>query len=305
MRSPEPRSRRARRTRRAPLGCIDRSGRRVPVPRFRRASAFITGTVLTVDGGVSAPVMEGRRSSRSPARRSARRGALPPFRRRAGDGSRAERHRCSLARGQRERATARPRRGRDAAADVSDAAQVDAVVGLAVECFGHLDVLISNAGGSRPTGGSTTSRSRTREGTALRTNVLGAVNGIRAAVLAMRAQRSGSIVLTASGSRADGVVARRSVLRDEGGGGPVAKAAAVEYAETGIRVNCVCPGTFRSGIHDASRRRRSTRSRASIRSDSGRRPTWSTPTRTWPGRRVRRHQTTGSAMVVDGDYAAP
>ena len=30
----------------------------------------------------------------------------------------------------------------------------------------------------------------------------------------------------------------------------LAKVAAVEYARDGIRVNCVCPGTFRSAIHD-------------------------------------------------------
>ena len=29
----------------------------------------------------------------------------------------------------------------------------------------------------------------------------------------------------------------------------LAKVAAVEYARDGIRVNCVCPGTFRSAMH--------------------------------------------------------
>jgi NAD(P)-dependent dehydrogenase (short-subunit alcohol dehydrogenase family) len=45
------------------------------------------------------------------------------------------------------------------------------------------------------------------------------------------------------------VVARRPVLRDEGGGHPTGEGRGVEYARDGIRVNCVCPGTFLSGIH--------------------------------------------------------
>ena len=66
----------------------------------------------------------------------------------------------------------------------------------------------------------------------------------------MRAQQSGSIVLTASVSgltawshAAPYCATKAAVIQ-------LAKVAAVEYARDGIRVNCVCPGTFRSGIHD-------------------------------------------------------
>jgi len=81
-------------------------------------------------------------------------------------------------------------------ADVSDFAQVESVVARAVERFGRLDVLIGNAGVLSPNGRihnlSTDDWER-----AFRINVLGAVNGIRAAVAVMRPQKSGSIVLTA------------------------------------------------------------------------------------------------------------
>ena len=82
-------------------------------------------------------------------------------------------------------------------ADVSDADQVESVVAMAVERFGRLDVLISNAGVLSANGRIHNLATEEWE-RAFRINVMGAVNGIRAAVGVMRPQRSGSIVLTAS-----------------------------------------------------------------------------------------------------------
>jgi 3-oxoacyl-[acyl-carrier protein] reductase len=187
-------------------------------------------------------------------------------------------------------------------ADVSDLAQVEAVVALAVERFDHLDVLISNAGVLSPNGRIHNLATEDWE-RAFRVNVLGAVNGIRAAVPVMRRQRAGSIVLTASvagltaWSHAAPYCATKAAVIQ------LAKVAAVEYARDGIRVNCVCPGTFLSEIHadlsqeaiDAIGRRHPLGLGSAVdlvgvysylASDASR----------W---------TTGSAMVVDGGYSAP
>jgi meso-butanediol dehydrogenase/(S,S)-butanediol dehydrogenase/diacetyl reductase len=187
-------------------------------------------------------------------------------------------------------------------ADVSEVAEVEAVVGRAVECFGRLDVLISNAGVLAPNGRIHNLATEDWE-RAFRVNVLGAVNGIRAAVPVMRTQQSGSIVLTASvagltawSHSAPYCATKAAVIQ-------LAKVAAVEYARDGIRVNCVCPGTFLSGIHadlpqeaiDAIAAKHPLGLGAAtdlvgaysyLASDASR----------W---------TTGSAIVVDGGYAAP
>ena len=189
-----------------------------------------------------------------------------------------------------------------ALADVSEFTQVESVVNLAVERFGRLDVLISNAGVLSPNGRIHNLATEDWE-RAFRVNVLGAVNGIRAAVAVMRPQGSGSIVLTASvagltaWSHAGPYCATKAAVIQ------LAKVAAVEYARDGIRVNCVCPGTFLSGIHaglpadalDAMADRHPL-GLGSARDLVGAYSYLAGDTSSW---------TTGSAIVVDGGYSAP
>jgi 3-oxoacyl-[acyl-carrier protein] reductase len=187
-------------------------------------------------------------------------------------------------------------------ADISDFAAVENVVKHATDRFGRLDVLISNAGVLAPNGRIHNLTTADWE-RSYRINVLGPVNGIKAAVPVMRAQRSGSIILTASVAGMTAWSHSSPYCVTKAGVIQLAKVAAVEYARDGIRVNCVCPGTFVSAMHadlpaaavDAIAAKHPLGLGAAedlvgaysyLASDASR----------W---------TTGSAIVVDGGYAAP
>ncbi|WP_426571425.1 SDR family NAD(P)-dependent oxidoreductase [Aquihabitans sp. McL0605] len=187
-------------------------------------------------------------------------------------------------------------------ADVGDFDQVEAVIARAVERFGGVDALISNAGILSPNGRIHNLQTEDWE-RAFRVNVLGAVNGIKATVPVMRAQQAGTIVLTASvsgltaWSHAAPYCATKAAVIQLG------KVAAVEYARDGIRVNCVCPGTFESAIHAEL-------PPAALDSIAAKHPLGlgavadlvgaydylAGPASGW---------TTGTALVVDGGYSAP
>jgi 3-oxoacyl-[acyl-carrier protein] reductase len=187
-------------------------------------------------------------------------------------------------------------------ADVGDAEQVEAVVARAVDAFGRLDVVVSNAGVLSPNGRIHNLATEDWE-RAFRVNVMGAVNAIKAAVPVMRPHGSGSIVLTASVSgltawshAAPYCATKAAVIQ-------LAKVAAVEYARDGIRVNCVCPGTFRSAIHDGlpaealdAIANRHPLGLGAADDLAGAYAYLAGPDSRW---------TTGSALVVDGGYSAP
>ncbi len=187
-------------------------------------------------------------------------------------------------------------------ADVSDYDAVEAVTTRTVDRYGRLDVLISNAGVLSPNGRIHNLKTEDWE-RAFRVNLLGAVNGIRAAVGVMRPQHSGSIVLTASVSgltawshAAPYCATKAAVIQ-------LAKVAAVEYARDGIRVNCVCPGTFRSAIHEGL-------PPEALDAVAARHPLGLGTADDLVGAysylaSEAARWTTGSALVVDGGYSAP
>jgi NAD(P)-dependent dehydrogenase (short-subunit alcohol dehydrogenase family) len=189
-----------------------------------------------------------------------------------------------------------------APADVSEFAQVEAVVKQAVDRFGRLDVLISNAGVLSPNGRIHNLDTADWE-RAFRVNVLGPVHAIRAAVPVMRAQRSGSIILTASVAGMTAWSHSSPYCVTKAGVIQLAKVAAVEYARDHIRVNCVCPGTFLSAMHAGLPAEAVDTIAAKHPLGLGQADDLVGAYSYLAGDASR--WTTGSAIVVDGGYAAP
>lgn len=144
-----------------------------------------------------------------------------------------------------QRGTALAERVGDAAAfiatDVTDEAQVKAMIDFAVDRFGALDVMFNNAGEATSLGGieDVDGAKMAHDLTVL---VAGVVYGMKHAVKVMRAQKSGSIINTGSiaGSRAG-----YGPLIYSGAKAAVAqltRSVAMEVASDGIRVNTLSPG---------------------------------------------------------------
>jgi len=126
--------------------------------------------------------------------------------------------------------------------DVTDEQQWAAAVALAVLTFGHLDVLVNNAGILAVSPLEQTSLADYRR--VIDVNQIGCFLGMRAAAPAMREAGGGSIVNTSSIAGLQGVpgviayVASKYAIRG------MTKAAALELGHSGIRVNSVHPGTI-------------------------------------------------------------
>ena len=147
-------------------------------------------------------------------------------------------HECAVAGGE----------GRAYEADVADADDVAGVVERIVSDLGGVDVLHSHAG-------------RLRAGTVLETdleewnrtiavNVTSMFLVIRAIVPIMQARGSGAIVTTGSISGMFGEPALAVYTASKAAVVNLTRSLAIDFASSGIRVNCVCPGWVDTGFND-------------------------------------------------------
>ena len=135
-----------------------------------------------------------------------------------------------------------------AAADLGDAAAVDALVPRAEEAMGGLDILVNNAG-------------LTRDGLAmrmkdedwqivLRVNLEAAFRLSRAALRGMMKQRFGRIVGITSVVGVTGNAGQANYAAAKAGMIGMIKSVAQEYARRGVTANCIAPGMIATAMTD-------------------------------------------------------
>jgi 3alpha(or 20beta)-hydroxysteroid dehydrogenase len=132
--------------------------------------------------------------------------------------------------------------------DVTDPQHWKTAVHAAEERFGHLDVLVNNAGVVRVA--SIVDESDDGWHSTMAVNSTGVFYGMRAAIPAMRRNGGGSIINIASIYGPVGAPGYIAYTASKGAVIAMTKVAALEHAQHRIRVNAICPGPVRTPMSE-------------------------------------------------------
>src|SRR5207253_7399537 len=127
-------------------------------------------------------------------------------------------------------------------ADVSRAADAQAMVAAAEETYGRLNVIFNNAGIFPDADGSVTDTDEETWDLVMRVNLKGVFLGCKYAIPALLRAGGGSIINTASFVALMGAATPQiAYTASKGGVLSMTREIAIEFARRGIRVNALCP----------------------------------------------------------------